>query len=362
MDAARRPSMERRPAPSSACSGRIRRRQRADAPGHGSMQGVVAVELSFCVVNTEQRGLLRYCLDAIARERATVDFETEVLVLDNASQDGSANAARAPPGDDPGDRARRAPRQGRERLRAARSGRAGASACCSTRTRSSSRARPSRCTPRSPPIRRAGAAGAMLVRPDGGQQPSAWRFPSPGTALLTALWLHRSLVVLRAAATRVRTVDWVPVGGDAGAARGRGGDRLLRPRVLRLLRRGRLLPPPRRRRLAHALRPGRARRPPRAARERAACRRAGSSSSRATATATCASTTRALSAALVRWLTAWNYGVRAAGRARPARPRPEALLPSTSRRRCSRRRGEGLSEGADEFNRRLGSGPPADRP
>src|SRR3954464_425442 len=61
------------------------------------MQTLVAVELSFCVVNTEQRGLLRYCLDAIARERATVDFETEVLVLDNASQDGSVEVARQHP-------------------------------------------------------------------------------------------------------------------------------------------------------------------------------------------------------------------------------------------------------------------------
>jgi GT2 family glycosyltransferase len=57
----------------------------------------MAVELSYCVVNTEQRQLLRYCLDAIARERATVPFETEVLVLDNASGDGSADAARAHP-------------------------------------------------------------------------------------------------------------------------------------------------------------------------------------------------------------------------------------------------------------------------
>ena len=53
------------------------------------------VELTYCVVNTEQRQLLSYCLDAIARERATVDFETETLVLDNASRDGSAEAARA---------------------------------------------------------------------------------------------------------------------------------------------------------------------------------------------------------------------------------------------------------------------------
>ena len=32
----------------------------------------MAVELSYCVVNTEQRQLLRYCLDSIARERAAV--------------------------------------------------------------------------------------------------------------------------------------------------------------------------------------------------------------------------------------------------------------------------------------------------
>src|SRR3954447_11221177 len=61
------------------------------------MQPLVAVQLSFCVVNTEQRGPLRYCLDAIARERATVDFDTEVLVLDNASQDGSVDVARRHP-------------------------------------------------------------------------------------------------------------------------------------------------------------------------------------------------------------------------------------------------------------------------
>ncbi|HEX4689166.1 MAG TPA: glycosyltransferase [Solirubrobacteraceae bacterium] len=54
----------------------------------------MAVELSYCVVNTGRRQLLHYCLDAIARERATVAFETEVLVLDNGSDDGSAEAAR----------------------------------------------------------------------------------------------------------------------------------------------------------------------------------------------------------------------------------------------------------------------------
>jgi N-acetylglucosaminyl-diphospho-decaprenol L-rhamnosyltransferase len=57
----------------------------------------MAVELSYCVVSHERRRLLRYCLDAIARERASVPFATEVIVLDNASGDGSAEAARAHP-------------------------------------------------------------------------------------------------------------------------------------------------------------------------------------------------------------------------------------------------------------------------
>ena len=57
----------------------------------------MAVELSYCVVSHERRRLLRYCLDAIARERSSVPFATEVLVLDNASTDGSAEAARAHP-------------------------------------------------------------------------------------------------------------------------------------------------------------------------------------------------------------------------------------------------------------------------
>jgi N-acetylglucosaminyl-diphospho-decaprenol L-rhamnosyltransferase len=69
----------------------------AGSPGAPVSGVAMAVELSYCVVSTEQRSLLRYCLDAIARERAAVPFETEVLVLDNASADGSAEAARAHP-------------------------------------------------------------------------------------------------------------------------------------------------------------------------------------------------------------------------------------------------------------------------
>ena len=55
------------------------------------------IELSFCVVNTSQRELLLRGLDAIARERRSLPFATEVLVLDNGSRDGSAEAASAHP-------------------------------------------------------------------------------------------------------------------------------------------------------------------------------------------------------------------------------------------------------------------------
>jgi GT2 family glycosyltransferase len=57
----------------------------------------MGVELSYCVVNTSQRELLLRGLDAIARERITLPFVTEVLVLDNGSRDGSAQAAREHP-------------------------------------------------------------------------------------------------------------------------------------------------------------------------------------------------------------------------------------------------------------------------
>jgi len=54
---------------------------------------------------------------------------------------------------------------------------------------------------------RAGAAGARLLRPDGTVQPSAWRFPTPWTALVGALFLHRGYTV-QSRGTRTHRVDW----------------------------------------------------------------------------------------------------------------------------------------------------------
>ena len=51
--------------------------------------------------------------------------------------------------------------------------------------------------------------GATLVKVDGTQQPSAWRFPGPAATVLSLLGLKRRLVV-QSHGPRVRGVDWAP--------------------------------------------------------------------------------------------------------------------------------------------------------
>jgi len=164
------------------------------------------IEISYCVVNTSQRELLLRGLDAIGRERGALGVSSEVLVLDNGSRDGSAEAARAHPAVDetialPERRGKGA--NDSELLRRAR-GRfclllnedsellPGATAALWQALREHPRA---------------ALAGARLLRPDGDPQPSAWRFPSPLTALIGALFLHRLLTV-QSRGERTRTVDW----------------------------------------------------------------------------------------------------------------------------------------------------------
>ena len=54
--------------------------------------------LSYCVVNTNGREFLLACLEAI-RRTVPPDLEHEILVLDNASDDGSAAAVEAMEGE-----------------------------------------------------------------------------------------------------------------------------------------------------------------------------------------------------------------------------------------------------------------------
>jgi GT2 family glycosyltransferase len=168
----------------------------------------MAVELTYCVVNTEQRQLLSYCLDAIARERATVDFETETLVLDNASRDGSAETARAHAVTSDVielDRRRGRGQNATELLKRAR-GRY----CLLLNEDSELEPGATAALHFALDLTRgAGAAGATLVTPDGVQQPSAWRFPSAWTGLLSLVGLRRRFVV-QSRGDRVREVDWAP--------------------------------------------------------------------------------------------------------------------------------------------------------
>ena len=312
----------------------------------------MGVEVSYCVVNTEQRELLLRGLDALARERAAVPFETEVLVLDNASRDGSADAARAHPavtevirldrrrGKAENDSAVLQRARGRYALMLNEDSELlpGATATLHAALASAPRA---------------AAAGATLLRPDGTVQPSAWRFPGPRAALWAAVGLHRRLVV-QSTGTAVREVDWAQsaallVRAEAGRAIG-----WLDPAFFvysdevdfckRLRDAGwAILFVPAARAIHHEqLSTGAvpSRRIVEMARNRDRYMRKHHTAGAARA---------------VRWLTAWTYAVRAVA---------ALALPGHDPRRYLRHvtaslapgRGEGLREAAAEFNR-LGAGP-----
>ena len=322
-----------------------------------SMQSPVETELSFCVVNTEQRPLLRYCLDAIARERATVDFATEVLVLDNASQDGSVEAARQHAVTTEVFALER--RRGKAENDTALLERARGRFCLLLNE--DSELEPGATVALHAALAAddsAGAAGCMLVGPDGEQQPSAWKFPSPWTAFLSSVFLHRRFVV-QSRGDLVRRVDWAHsaallVRRDAAAAIG-----FFDPEFFaftdevdfcrRLADAGwATIYVPDARAVRHdLLATGEVpqRRIVESARNRDRYMRKHHS---------------AFSAFLVRWLTAWTYAIRTVG---------ALLLPGRDHRRNARHvvaalapeRGEGLAEAAEEFNRRLTAGQPTGR-
>ncbi len=165
-----------------------------------------AVEISYCVVNTSQRELLVRGLDAIAAERAELPFATEVLVLDNGSRDGSAQAAQAHATVDETialDERRGKGLNDSELLRRARGRYA-------LLLNEDSELRPGATLALWQALQErpdAACAGAKLLRPDGREQPSAWRFPTPLTALAGALLLHRVYTV-QSGGSQTREVDW----------------------------------------------------------------------------------------------------------------------------------------------------------
>ncbi|HEX6229243.1 MAG TPA: glycosyltransferase [Solirubrobacterales bacterium] len=165
----------------------------------------VAPGLSYCVVNTNGREQLLACLDAI-RATDPAEIESEILVLDNASDDSSAEAVRQ--------------REEDIRLIALeeRSGKAENDSRLLREARAEfclllnedSELRPGAAAALVEALeedRRAGAAGAQLLDSEGRPTPCAWRFPGVGTALIGAAFLHRRLTV-QSRGTRTRRVDW----------------------------------------------------------------------------------------------------------------------------------------------------------
>ncbi len=163
-----------------------------------------ALDLSYCIVNTNGGELLGRCLDAID-QYTPQELTYETLLLDNASDDGSPKYA-----------------EGREKLRlielSERTGKAANDSALLREARgefalllnedseitegavgellAALKADPE-----------AAAAGALLMNGEGAAQPCAWRFTSVTTALAGVFWLHRVFTVQsKGAATR--SVDW----------------------------------------------------------------------------------------------------------------------------------------------------------
>jgi GT2 family glycosyltransferase len=165
------------------------------------------VEISWCIVNTAQRERLRECLDAVAVEKASMPFRTEVLVLDNFSQDGSAEMAE---GHSAVDRVIALPRRrGKAENDSELIGAAHGRYCLLLNEDAMLRPGATaalRDALDNDPL--AAAAGARLLRPDGREQPAAWRFPGWRTAIAGALLLHRRYSVMSGGDGAARRVDW----------------------------------------------------------------------------------------------------------------------------------------------------------
>jgi GT2 family glycosyltransferase len=174
-------------------------------PDEAIIVTAVAPTLSYCVVNTNGRGYLLDCLEAIERTHPD-GVAREILVLDNASDDGSAEAVRARGGD--------------IRL-IERERRTGKGENDSTLMREAegryclllnedSELRPGAAAALLEALEadpKAAAATAQLLDSEGKPVPCAWRFPGVGTALAGAIFLHRRLTV-QSKSDSTRRVDW----------------------------------------------------------------------------------------------------------------------------------------------------------
>ena len=306
-----------------------------------------AVEVSYCIVNTGQRELLLRGLDAIAREQEGLPFTTEVIVLDNASTDGSAAAAAAHPVVD------RVIETGRRRGKAEHDTEIlqQAGGRYALMLNEDSELLPGATMALHGALEAdagAAAAGARLLRPDGTPQPSAWAFPGPRSALASALFVHPWTTV-QSRGTETRAVDWAQsaalmVRRDAVAQVGwLDPDFFVYSDEVDLCRRladhgWQTLYVPSASAIHHeqlSTGPAAGRRIVEMSRNRDLYMRKHHS---------------AAAAAVVRWLTAWSYAARAlAARFLPGHDRERYLM--HVRATLHPGRGEGLREAAEEFNR-----------
>jgi GT2 family glycosyltransferase len=165
----------------------------------------LAPTLSYCVVNTNGRELLLACLAAIERTHPD-GVEREVLVLDNASEDGSAEAVATLGGDVRLIALERRTGKGENDSTLLRE----ASGLYCLLLNEDSELRDGAVAALIAALEvdpRAAAAGAQLLDSDGRPVPCAWRFPGVGTALAGALFLHRWLTV-QSRGEATRQVDW----------------------------------------------------------------------------------------------------------------------------------------------------------
>ena len=171
----------------------------------GTLACLSAVRLSYCVVNTNGRELLLRCLDAIERTHPD-GVEREVLVLDNASDDGSAQAVRSRGGDVRLIALDRRTGKGENDSTLLRE--ATGDYCLLLNEDAELEEGAGRAlldALEADP--RAAAAGSQLLDPGGRRQPCAWRLPGVGTALIGALFLHRLLTV-QSRGSETREVGW----------------------------------------------------------------------------------------------------------------------------------------------------------
>jgi N-acetylglucosaminyl-diphospho-decaprenol L-rhamnosyltransferase len=147
--------------------------------------------ISYCVVNTNGREHLARCLAAV--EAQGVD-DAEILLLDNASDDGSADYVRAAHPDVT--LIARDRRVGKAENDSTLLEQAGCRYALllneDAELQPGAAAALIRALDQNP---QAAVAAAQLLDPDGNPQPTAWRLPGVATALAQAAFLHRRLVV-----------------------------------------------------------------------------------------------------------------------------------------------------------------------